>query len=162
MIRNTILAAALSLTATVVLAQDSGKLAEDTTLYKGPGYQALDDLREGTLLSVGERRGGWYAVTLTDGRSGFVRLATVRFTEQEESESVFGGFWSWLNSSSSPQYSGTTTAGIRGLSAEDIQKAEPNEQALARLDDWAVDEREARRFASAVALSSRSVDELDD
>lgn len=162
MIRNTILAATLSLVSAVALAEDSGKLAEDTTLYQGPGYQALDDLREGTLLSVGERRGGWYQVTLTDGREGYVRLATVRFTEQEESESVFGGLWSWLNSSSSPQYSGTTTAGIRGLSAEDIQQAEPNEAAVDRLDAWAVDEAEARRFASAVALSSQSVDELDD
>ena len=162
MIRKTILAATLSLMATAAVAEDSGKLAEDTTLYQGPGYQALDDLREGTLLTVGERRGGWYQVTLTDGREGFVRLATIRFTEQEESESVFGGFWSWLNSSSSPQYSGTTTAGIRGLSAEDIQQAEPNEAAVDRLDAWAVDEAEARRYASAVALSSRSVEQLDD
>lgn len=162
MIRNTMMATLLSLASTMALAADSGKLAEDTTLYKGPGYQALDDLREGTLLTVGERRGGWYEVTLTDGRAGYVRLASVRFTEQEASESVFGGFWSWLNSSSSPQYSGTTTAGIRGLSAEDIQQAEPNEAAVDRLDAWAVDEEEARRYASAVALSSQSVDELDD
>ena len=73
----------------------SGSINGNTSLYKTPGGAVAASLVD----EIGKREGGWYQVTLTDGRRGYVPLRHVRFREEKASESVFGGLWSWLNSS---------------------------------------------------------------
>lgn len=158
-----ILLALLALLPGAVLAADAGTIKEDTTLRTAPAGEAVAPLREGVLVEVGQRDGGWYQVTLTDGRSGWVRLMDVRLDEQGEEDSLFGGLWSWLNSGPQRTHSGTTTAGIRGLSAEDIQSSGNREpQTVDDIRAFRVDADDARKFAASHGLESHTVAELED
>ena len=147
----------------LALAGDAGTIKDDTTLRDAPAGASVAPLSEGVIVDVGERDGGWYQVTLTDGRSGWVRLMDVQLDEQDAQDSLFGGFWSWLNAGPQRSHSGTTTAGIRGLSAEDIQSsgnAEP--QTVEDIVVLRVDAAEARGFARKHGLKSHDVAELEE
>lgn len=54
-------------------------LEDAADLYSGPGtgYELLFRVHEGTTFTVTGREGEWLAVTLPDGRGGFVRAALV-------------------------------------------------------------------------------------
>ncbi len=147
----------------MALAAEGGTIKDDTTLRAAPAGKALGPLTEGVLVDVGQRDGGWYEVTLTDGRSGWVRMMDVRLNEQSDDDSLFGGLLSWLNSGPQRTHSGTTTAGIRGLSAEDIQSSgNQDPQTVDDLAAFRVDASEARSFAASHGLESHPVDELED
>ena len=142
-------------------ADDAATVVGDVVLMAEPGGQAAGSVSDGALVTVGAREGGWYAVSLPDGRKGYLRISQIRFKEQEASESVFGGLWSWLNSSRQTAHGGSTTAGIRGMDEQDINAAQPDLEAVAKLDDVAVSEAGARKFAGQLSLKSRQIDELE-
>jgi len=144
-----------------VFAADSGTVVSNTPLLERPDGQSAGTLLANTLVEIHERRGGWYRVTATGGRAGWVRLGAVRLAGQvEQSDSVFSGLWGWLNSGRSMQSGETATAGSRGLDAGDIDAAQPNHDAVRRLDSMAVDAAAARSYAAAMPLQSRSVADL--
>ena len=144
-----------------VHAADSGTVIANTPLLERPDGQGKGTLLANTLVEIEERRGGWYRVTATGGRAGWVRIGAVRLAGQaEQSDSVFSGLWGWLNSGRSMQSGQTATAGIRGLDAGDIEASEPNHEAVRRLDGMAVDAATARRYAAALPLQSRTVANL--
>ena len=151
----------LLLGAASVHAADSGTVVSNTPLLERPDGQSKGNLLANTLVEIEERRGGWYRVTATGGRQGWVRLGAVRLAGQvEQSDSVFSGLWGWLNSGRSMQSGETATAGIRGLDAGDIEAAEADHDAVRRLDSMAVDTAAARRYAAALPLESRDVADL--
>lgn len=142
-------------------AADSGTIVGNASLHEQPEGAVSGTLMANTLVEIQERRGGWYKVSVTGGRQGWVRLGSVRLSAQgKESESVLSGLWGWLNSGRSVQSGGTATAGIRGLDAGDIEAAAPDTAAVDRLDKFAVDEATARRYAQALPLRTREVKAL--
>lgn len=141
-------------------AADSGTLSENTPLHDQPDGQVIATLLANTLVEVGQRRGGWYPITASGGRQGWVRIGAVRFAGQSSSDSVFGGLWGWLNSSRSSASGGTATAGIRGFDSEQLQAAEANYPALDSLNAYATDAEAARRFAAALKLQARQVADI--
>lgn len=159
--KRVLLGAVLMAASYQAVADDAATITGDVSLLAAPGGQVAGQLRDGVLVTVKERQGGWYQIALLDGRSGYVRISQVRFKEQEESESVFGGLWSWLNSSRQTTHGGSTTAGIRGMDVADIEAARPDLEAVAALDQLSVDETAARQFADQLSLRTRDVDELD-
>ncbi len=143
-------------------AADSGTIVSNTPLLERPDGQSTGALLANTLIEIQERRGGWYRVTATGGRQGWVRLGAVRLAGQaEQSDSVFSGLWGWLNSGRSMQSGETATAGIRGLDAGDIEASEPDYEAVQRLDGMAVDAAAARSYAARLPLQSRNVADLN-
>lgn len=142
-------------------AADSGTIISNTPLLERPDGRSTGTLLANTLIEIQERRGGWYRVAATGGRQGWVRLGAVRLAGQaEQSDSVLSGLWGWLNSGRSMQSGETATAGIRGLDAGDIEAAEPNHEAVQRLDSMAVDATTARNYAAGLPLQSRDVADL--
>lgn len=142
-------------------AADSGTVVSNTPLLERPDGTAKGTLLANTLVEIQERRGGWYRITATGGREGWLRLGAVRLAGQaEQSDSVFSGLWGWLNSGRSMQSGETATAGIRGLDAGDIEASEPDHEAVKRLDSMAVDAATARSYAAGLPLQSRSVADL--
>jgi hypothetical protein len=159
MIRTLLVLLAMLFSATT-MAADSGTISENTKLYQQPNGTATGNLLANTLVDISERDGGWYHVSASGGREGWVRLATVRLAGQQQSESVFSGLWGWLNSGRSMQSAGTATAGIRGLDVADIEAASPDYDAVDSLNKFAVDADAARRYAAELPLEARSVAEL--
>lgn len=159
--KHLIMALLLLLAAAPSFAQ-SGSTSGNTSLYKTPGGAVVASLVDKTLIEIGKREGGWYQVTLADGRRGYVPLRNVRFREEQASESVFGGLWSWLNSGHRSQSQmSTSTAGVRGFDEKDLMAAEPDYEAVERLSGWAVGRSTASTFAAEGALRSRQVPELE-
>lgn len=144
----------------VASAADSGTISANTQLYQQPDGVVSGTLLANTLVEITARRGGWYQVTASGGRQGWVRLGAVRLAGQQQSDSVFSGLWGWLNSSQSVRSGGTATAGIRGLDAGDIEASNPDHEAVDRLNGFAVDAQTARRYAAALPLKARQVADL--
>lgn len=141
-------------------AADSGTLSDNTSLYDRPDGTVVATLLANTLVEVGARRGGWYPITASGGRQGWVRIGAVRFAGQSSSDSVFSGLWGWLNTSRTASSGGTATAGIRGFDTEDLEAAEANYQALEQLKGYAVDAETARRFAAGLKLQAREIADI--
>ncbi|MDF1780262.1 MAG: SH3 domain-containing protein [Alcanivoracaceae bacterium] len=144
-------------------AADSGSIIESTSLHVTPNGQVRGQLSQNTLIQVLQRDGAWYEVKLPDGRRGYVPLRSVKFGEEKASDSVFGGLWSWLNSSRRSQDDmSSSTAGIRGFDEKELDASEPDYDALKELTGWAAGADSARKYAAALPLSARTVKELDD
>lgn len=157
------LLAALTIMSSWVISAETAFVARSADFYQAPAGKVLRVLPARTPVTIERREGGWYRVGITDGSVGYVRLAAVRLAEEQASESVFGGLWSWLNASRRPQSSlSTATAGVRGFDEEDLQAAQPDHEALDRLTGFASGPDSARRFAAALSLRSRQIDELRD
>lgn len=144
----------------LVSGADSGTISANTQLYQQPDGSVSGTLLANTLVEISQRRGGWYQVSASGGRQGWVRLGAVRLSGQQESDSVFSGLWGWLNSGYSVQSGGTATAGIRGLDAGDIESASADHTAVESLDRFAVDKQAARRYAASLPLRARQVADL--
>src|SRR5690606_8872193 len=91
-------------------AADSGTISANTQLYQQPDGAVAGILLANTLVEITARRGGWYQVSASGGRQGWVRLGAVKLAGQQQSDSVFSGLWGWLNSSQSVRSGGTATA----------------------------------------------------
>ncbi|PKM23115.1 MAG: hypothetical protein CVV10_00920 [Gammaproteobacteria bacterium HGW-Gammaproteobacteria-14] len=160
--RTLLLALGLCFMATIVAASEGGTLIANTPLYDRPNGEVKGSLLANTLVEVGERQGGWYAVSASGGRQGWVRIGSVRLAGEAESESMLSGFLSWLNQPRSSATGNSTTAGIRGLDAGDINAAAANYDAVERMERWRVTPAAARRHAEMLPLRERSVPPLAD
>lgn len=153
----------LALFSGAVLAADSGSMIRASSLNAAPdaASQNLGIIRGTTEVDILERDGGWYRVQTADGRSGWVRMANVRLgavAEAEEESSFWGSLFSFGSNRSTR--TATATTGIRGLSEEEINAAVPDESAVARLENWRSNAREAQRHAGEAGLAPVNVGEL--
>lgn len=159
MVRTLLVLMAMLFSATT-MAADSGTISANSQLHQQANGEVTGTLLANTLVEITERDGGWYQVSASGGREGWVRLAAVRLAGQQQSESVFSGLWGWLNTGRPVQSGGTATAGIRGLDVADIEAANPDHGAVDKLNKFAVDAKAARRYAAELPLEARSVAEL--
>lgn len=161
-LKKLLLAVMLSAAATTALAE-SGTVTRATQLVAAPYSDAASRgvLRAQQQVEIIERQGGWYQVTADDGRTGWLRLSSIRLGEAEQAESG-GGFWASVFSFTgrSQARTASATTGIRGLSEEEIHDAIPDARAVERLTDFYPDEREARSFAAAINLRANKVESL--
>lgn len=141
-------------------AAQAGRVARTTDLRDKPANDGamLRVVPANTTITVAERQGGWYRVTV-DGVAGWLRLSAVRFgapvpgTKTGAAASTLG----FLQSGRSAVTTGSVTTGVRGLSEESLARAEPNHAAVAALDALAVSGDEARKYAAELPLAAASV-----
>lgn len=160
MTRNMFIGAAVLLLAPVVALAESGTVTRPTQIVAAPYSDAAAKgmLREQQSVEIIERQGGWYNVKADDGRTGWLRLSSIRLGAIEKEEES-GGFWASVFSFTgrSQARTASATTGIRGLSAEEIQGAEPNPAAVKRLANFAPDDSDARAFAAGIGLKAQNV-----
>lgn len=164
------LAVALALPASTAHAQpESLQAKQDVRLRDQPSANAatLAMLAKGSSVTrTPQRVGPWVQVQTTNSQVGWVHLfeLTASNANAPASNGLTGalrGLTGFLNrGSSSGTTVATSTAGIRGLSKEDIQNAAPNLAALGRLDPLRADEAQARRYASERTLTAHTVPAL--
>lgn len=161
------LAAALALPANTAHAQQTETLQtkQAISLRDQPSASAatLATLASGTSVArTPQRAGPWMQVQTASGQVGWVHMfeLTASNASAPASNGLTGalrGLTGFLNRGSAGTTVATSTAGIRGLSKEDIQNAAPNLAALERLDQLRSDEAQARRYASERTLVAHSV-----
>ncbi|APW43504.1 hypothetical protein RS694_13830 [Rhodoferax saidenbachensis] len=162
-----------------VLAAPQAYAENDTLLIKrpaelrqapgesSPSLQALPVQTPVTRLPA--RQGAWIQVKTAAGATGWVHMFDVGTTSATTSagntaSGALRGLTNFFNRGSA-QSSGTTTTatstvGIRGLGAEDINNAQPNLAALTQVEGMRTDATQARRFATEAPLKAQVVEAL--
>lgn len=110
----------------------------------------LATLARGSAVEVDRQDGLWFNVKTQPGAVGFVRINEVRLAQAKGSGndgySMFGGH---------PKAG--ETAGVRGISSEDLRGATYDPAAVAQMDTFRVDDATARAYASRDHLQATQV-----
>lgn len=109
-----------------------------------------------------ERQGPWVKVT-AGTVTGWVHLFDIGPASASDGGSLAGGalrgITSLFGGGASPQRT-ASTAGIRGLGAEDIANANPDPAAVARMEAQRLGDRDVRSFAERANWHSAAVEPL--
>jgi hypothetical protein len=160
-----VLAGLLAVASCLAAAQEQAFTNRSTELKdKGANdAKTIATLPENTSVKVLQRSGGWTRIE-GGGQSGWVRAFHLRFPTTVETSSssggLLGGLTGGLFGGSKPKTATVATTGIRGLSAEDFQNANPDGAALARMQSYRADKGSAERFAREAKLASVSISYL--
>lgn len=133
----------------------------------GDGGRVLAPLpAETPVTRTGERQGAWVRVRTTAGAAGWVHLFDVGPASGSGSGAMAGAFRSVTSLFSKPAAQRTTTStstiGIRGLGAEDLAQAQPDVQAVSRMEALRQSDNDARQFARRAQLAAVRVEPLPD
>ncbi|MGZ5269296.1 MAG: SH3 domain-containing protein [Ramlibacter sp.] len=130
-------------------------------LHESPGEagRVLAPLAaDSTVTRTGDRQGPWVRVRTATGTIGWVHLFDIGPASGGGSGNgaVAGALRSVTSLFGKPSVQrtsvSTSTIGIRGLGAEDLAQAQPDVQAVARMEALRQSEAEARQFARRAAL----------
>lgn len=117
---------------------------------------SIATLPEKSSVNVLVRKGGWVQISSAKGK-GWVKMLNLR-SSPTATRTGDNGLQSLLNIGRSGSSGLTVATGVRGLSEEDLQSAQPNPAALGKLQGYAVDRRQAERFGSSSKLKSQTLD----
>lgn len=172
MIRTALRAAALGLLlASTAWAQEAAVTRRATELRETPadGSRSLAALpAQAGVTRTDERSGPWVRVRTADGATGWVHLFDLG-PATGAAPSGGGGFMTGALRGVSSLFGGSgasrtsqtaTTAGIRGLGAEDLAQAQPDLAAVQRMESLRVSDADARAFAGRAAWQAAPVDPL--
>lgn len=154
-----LLAALLLVTGSSAATAETATLARDTTLHEKPLGNAavVGTLKAQSLVTVDARKGAWAKVTTTDGKTGHLRILNLRSTSTQKGDSGVSALASVFRTGSSGS---SVATGVKGMSAEELTGAAPNEAELQKLQGLRVSEDEARRSAGRAGLKPVDVAEL--
>lgn len=148
--------------------QDASVIQRATELRDAPGASgaSMGPLAANSAVErTGERKGSWIKVRTPQGSAGWVHMfdvGTRASAAPASGNAATGGLRSLggLFGGNSGSTTATSTAGIRGLEAEDITNAQPNLAAVGQAEQQRVNAQQARRFAGAAALQRQNVPPL--
>ena len=138
----------LTVSSSAFAADKMGVISRDATLYAKPFKDAdsIAELPASTAITVLKRKGGWYEIKSTD-KQGWVRLTRVRLNRKggasQESDSGVGELLTGLATGRGKSDQDTTATAVKGLSEEELRNAQPDEDALNSLDNFAVSDADS-------------------
>lgn len=120
-------------------------------------------LPERTPVEVLRRQGAWMQIKTKGGQEGWVRMLTVRLGNPNQKPQG-GNLLSSIGIATRPRpaTTATVTTGVRGFSAEDLAKAEPNPAEAEKMKGFAAKPAEAKAFAESGKLAARTVAYFDE
>jgi hypothetical protein len=147
-------------------AQDQAFTNRDTELKEraDAGSATIASLASNTPVKVVTRAGAWTQVQ-AEGKTGFVRVFHLRFPASVEGASSSGGsnpfaaLGGLIGGNKTDERAKLASTGVRGLSKEDVKNANPDAEALRRMQSYRVDKSDAQRFAREGKLAERRVDD---
>lgn len=149
-------------------AQDAFTNRSTELKERGDGEgRTLTTLSENTPVKVVARGGAWTRVE-AGGQSGWVRVFHLRFAASAEAASGAsgGGVLSTIGSALTGQRpaksANLATTGVRGLSQEELRNANPDAEALRRMQSYRADNAAAERFAREGKLAAVEVSNPDE
>jgi hypothetical protein len=151
-------------------AQESAVTRRATELRDAPadGGRSIVSLPAQTPVTrTSERQGAWVQVRTANGATGWVHLFDVgpaQAPAQGGGSDVIGGalrgVTSLFGGGSRSTQTAATTAGIRGLGAEDLAQAQPNAAAVTQMEALRQSEQDVRSFAQRSAWRPVPVEPL--
>ncbi|PKO90973.1 MAG: ligand-binding protein SH3 [Betaproteobacteria bacterium HGW-Betaproteobacteria-1] len=123
----------------------------------------VTNLPVNTELEVLKRQGGWMQVKSGAGE-GWLKMTAVKLGTAAASQEKSGNGLSTLVNLATTGRSGssgvTVTTGVRGLGQEDLKNAQPNPEAVKKMESFAAARNETAAFASSAKLQSQTVEYL--
>ncbi len=115
-----------------------------------------------TVNRLAERQGPWLRVQDAAGQTGWVHMFDLQSGSTSIASAAGTGALRTLGQTVNNNRTGNTvvataTAGIRGLDADDIAKALPNPQEVAKAETLRVTDDAARQFAARAGLRAQNV-----
>jgi hypothetical protein len=172
MYKPLVAACSMALLASGAFAQqqpDTLTIKRATELRDGPSESARSVAPlplQSQVTRLGARQGPWIEVRTVQGASGWVHMFDAGSALPAQGGSTTTGALRGITSffgRGTAQPAATTptaTIGIRGLGAEDIANAQPNLEALGRVDTMRIDAVQARQFGSSATLVAVAVTPL--
>lgn len=121
---------------------------------------SVASLPDNTALSVLENKGGWSKIRTANGQSGWVRLLNVRTAKADEARSSGDSLMQIGGVIRTGTTKSAATTGAKGLSKDDLAKAQPNPNEVRRLDEFKAKPAEIDKFVAARKLVAQNVAEL--
>jgi hypothetical protein len=116
----------------------------------------ITTLAEGTGVELISNEGGWSKIKTPDGKAGYMRLLNLRLTNAG-SQSLASGVGKLGNVIRTGSTGAIATTGVKGITKEDLAKAAPRPDEVAKMESYATTAEEARIAAKSVKLSEQSV-----
>lgn len=135
----------------VMVERDSPLLASPAT-----GAAIIAQLPQGTAGELIGRKGAWVNLKTAAG-SGWVMSFNVRYGGAQATPASGGGS-GVPNPFARRKATTTPTIGIRGLEAEDLQRARVDAEQVRLLDGYAASRQDAEEAAQAAGLSAVRID----
>ena len=140
-------------------------------LREGPSESSRSMLPlalQASVVRLGEKQGAWIKVSTADNTQGWVHMfdvtspASAGASPGNIGSNALRGITNFLNRGTAQPGANvaTSTLGIRGLGAENLNNAQPNVAAVAQAEALRVDAAQARQFAAGASLAVRSVEPL--
>jgi hypothetical protein len=157
-----VMAALLPLAAS---AQEAAVTRRATELRDAPGERGKSIAAlpaQAAVTRTNERQGPWVQVRTAAGATGWLHLFDVgpagSAAEGGGAGNALRGVTGLFGSGRSTQTG--STAGIRGLEAQDLANAQPNPAAVTQMEALRQSEADARSFGRSAALSPATVEPL--
>lgn len=122
---------------------------------------------QASVVRLGEKQGAWIKISAPDNTQGWVHMfdvtspASASASPGNMGTSALRGITNFFNRGTAPGSNvATSTLGIRGLGAENLNNAQPNVAAVAQAESLRVDAAQARQFAAGASLAMRNVEPL--
>lgn len=140
-------------------AADPGTLTKADTLRAKPFTDAavVSSLATGAKVDIITRSGAWYQVK-SGTKTGWVRMLSVRRGAATASSNIAG--LASVASGRTGTGKVTTTTGVRGLDAQELDTAKFDEAQIKSSEGWRVSVKDAEAFAKAGKLTLRDVKPL--
>lgn len=146
-----------------LLAGEIAYTVRSTALKAKPYADAatLITLDQRSRVVVEARRASWMQVKARD-KTGWVKMLSLQFSYADQNKTGDNGLRALFNVASGGGRGGSVTTGVRGLSEENLKNAHPDPQALKVVQDYAVNQAEAKKFADAGRLHAQDLSYVAD
>ncbi len=151
--------------AATLQAAEAGRTIVAADLKQQPFIDATTvvNLPAGTGLEVLQRQGGWMQVKSGAGE-GWLKMTAVKLGTATATQEKSGDGLSTLVNLATTGRSGssgvTVTTGVRGLGQEELKNAQPNPEAVSKMESFTAARNETAAFASSAKLQSQTVEYL--
>lgn len=146
-------------------AAEAGRTIVAADLKQQPFIDAVTvmNLPVSTELEVLKRQGAWMQVK-SGVNEGWLKLTTVKLGNAAAGKGKSGGGLGTLFNLATTGRSGssgvTVTTGVRGLGQEELKNAQPDHEAVKKMESFAGARNETASFAAGGKLQSQTIDYL--
>lgn len=148
------------LTAQTGMAGETGSALKTDEIKAEPFRDAktVGKLAAGDRVSIVKREGAW--LMISSPKKGWVKMLSIRRGTGTPAPGVKPSGIAALASGRAGTGKVVASTGVRGLNEEDLKKAKFDEKELMLAESYAVNKKDAERFAAKARLKARRVDYL--
>lgn len=146
-------------------ASEAGRTIIAADLKQQPFVDATTviNLPANTELEILKRQGAWMQVK-SGTNEGWLKLTAVKLggaaTGKGKGAGGLGTLFNLATTGRSGSSGVTVTTGVRGLGQEELKNAQPDQEAVKKMDSFAGAKNEAASFATGGKLQSQTIDYL--